>query len=95
LKLGRYGTNDDDWKDFTPQEREPRQRLRLLTPQKELRQSATDIKTKIKAMILANPNISPREIEARVKGVSLITISAIRSEFRHTLTFLRERGLLK
>lgn len=59
---------------------------------------ATGIKVQIKKMVLKKPTISVDEIEERLgkdgTKPSRLTISAIRSEFRHSLFVLRDAGAL-
>jgi hypothetical protein len=56
-------------------------------------------KDRIKDMIIDQPDISPREIKARLDDagytVSLITVSSIRADFRHTLQVLARRDWIK
>jgi hypothetical protein len=52
----------------------------------------------IKRLLIENPDMRPAELrEILIKkgwGLSLILVSATRSEFRQTLRFLQDRGLL-
>ena len=52
----------------------------------------------IKRLLIENPDMRPTELrEILIKkgwGLSLILVSATRSEFRQTLRFLQERKLL-
>jgi hypothetical protein len=108
--MGRFGSDDNDWKGFAPHKREPRLGGRRLTLQRKKRQrepglftnlkprldirgeTGASIKRKIKDLILANPDLTAREIKTRIRGVSLITVGAIACEFRADIKLLRERG---
>jgi hypothetical protein len=56
------------------------------------------VKTRVKKMILENPKISVDEIQSALEmndhHLSRISISLIRGEFRHSLRFLIEEGLI-
>lgn len=61
----------------------------------EVRESATALKKKIKGAILANQHVTARELKKQFPDVSLITLSAIRTEFISDLKLLRDRGFLR
>lgn len=57
------------------------------------------LRTEVKRMLAANPDIGLDEIMRRLKRydvtVSRISVSAIMTEFRHSMRIMREAGLLK
>lgn len=58
------------------------------------------LRTEVKRMLAANPDIGLDEIMRRLKRyddvtISRISVSAIMTEFRHSLRIMREAGLLK
>ena len=108
-RYGTDSEDDDiDWPALRPLRSKPRLRLTpqrtahgkkldmvtRLVLKPDINRSATDIKTRIKDAVLDNPHITTRELMKMIDGVSAVTMSHIRSEFRHSLKLLRERGLL-
>jgi hypothetical protein len=94
-----------------PVRRHRRWRIRIKTddvpeiPQREQRRSRTsyeyhgDLRDHIKQLVLKDELMPVRELTALValtgEHVSIVTLSHIRREFRHTLQFLRARGKLR
>jgi hypothetical protein len=74
-------------------------------PREEERRTATstehqgDPKALIKQLVLDHPDMPVREIAERVgrsgQSASLVAVSNIRAEFKHSLKFLTERGLIR
>lgn len=104
--MGRWGHDRDDDTDGKPipfprsnlrvRVRLPVQPDRASTARYDRKMSADEIKTKIKRLIYDNPRITVRQIQAEMKDdrirISTVTLSAIRTEYRHTVKFLRTRG---
>ena len=58
----------------------------------------TGVKAKIKSMIMKKPDITADEIVAKLSAngadISRLTVTAVRSEFRHSLRCLKQEGYL-
>lgn len=62
------------------------------------RRATNDLKGEIKRLLILEPDISVSGIIARLDfgiTVSRTTVSVVMTEFRHTMKFLGDRGLLK
>jgi hypothetical protein len=66
--------------------------LSTIRPEQTEERTAATIKAAIKAAIKNNPDISTRELQKEFSTISLVTLYALKIEFRKQL---KERGLLK
>lgn len=60
--------------------------------------ASNDLKGEIKRILISEPSISVSGVIARLDfgiTVSPTTVSVVMTEFRHTMKFLSDRGLLK
>ena len=103
--MGRFGSKTDEFeRDELPR---PKPRVRIETeaiPQRKPREQRStttyenrrDYKALIKGLVLDRPDMTVHEIAERVfrsgQSASIVTVSNIRAEFKHSMTFLKTRG---
>jgi hypothetical protein len=99
-----YEENKIDWQSFRPIRPVKKIRVRLIEeqikPSKQIervistaleppRRKTGGKKQEIENAVIANPDITPRQLKELVDGVSLITLSVIRSQVRKRLKLSR------
>lgn len=104
--MGRWGHDRDDDTDGKPDytarnNRKHRVRVSVArdnasTARYEKTLSADEIKRKIKKLMFDNPRMRVNDLQRELRDsrirISNITLSAIRTEYRDTVRFLRARG---
>jgi hypothetical protein len=94
------GKDDDHWQEWRAN-RVPRDHTQKRVPFRPPPSIGASIKILIRTAIIENPDVTlddlMKDIESEWGGskVSRLTVANIRAEFRQSLKFLNERGLLK